>query len=462
MTIPLCPDKYHGQAFITMTVSVDRSIQFESIGRFALSVVASYLTECEGTCLFLSKKQWTKQFLPIFRLPPHEHLLKNADHPYRKPRHRHTFMVIPVQDTSIRLQRLNTRRWRKQGLKCAGLSTEEVAARDLCGYPPLLRFHSRNDNLFRPGITLLVSYPRSGNTLLRSLLEATTKFVTGSDTRPDRTLSLALADRHDLVGEGITSPSQTPLVKTHWPERIGLRKYAAHRAILLVRNPFDAIDSYWNLNVTNTHTEKVVDEVYEQHADFYHQLVLNEMKVWIQFLDYWKSQGIDTLWMRYEDLIQNPKEEMLRVLQFCTCRETELWVERVESVLQWRGHGYQSAPLGRMQGTEMMSPFGRSLQRYPPDLQQRLHDIDTRGWLETFGYHVFKQNFPENVLQECMPPVPAMNVIDTLTCATTLQVNFPSQEELRSPSSPFGRKMRDWRRKYTADDTNPFPTRRRR
>ena len=163
--------------------------------------------------------------------------------------------------------------------------------------------------------------------------------------------------------------------------------------------------------------------------------------------------------MQYEDLIQNPKSELLRTLQFCTCRETEQWVERVESVLQWRDHGYQSVPLGQMERAETRSPFGRSLQRYPPDLQKVLHDVDTSGWLETFGYHVFKQNFPENFLHGCIPPVPAMNAVAKSTCAKTVQVNFPPQEELRSPSSPFGRKMRDLRRMYTIDDTNPLPTR---
>jgi hypothetical protein len=260
----------------------------------------------------------------------------------------------------------------------------------------------------------------------------------------------------------MTSPTQTPLVKTHWPERIGFRRYAAHRAVLLVRNPFDAIDSYWNLNVTNTHTDKVADEVYEKHVDFFHQLVLNEMKVWVQFLDYWSSQDVEVLWMRYEDLIQNPKDELLRVLQFCTRREREMWVERVETVLRWRGHGYQSISLGHQEQSESKAPFGRSLQRYPQDLQQQLHNIDTSGWLETFGYHIFKQNFPQNILQGGMPPVPAIKTTSPRSALMKgIEINFPPKVELRPPSSPFGRNMRDWRRKYTDDDTNPFPTQRR-
>jgi hypothetical protein len=39
---------------------------------------------------------------------------------------------------------------------------------------------------------LLVSYPRSGNSFLRRLLEASLGIVTGSDSRPNRTLSESL------------------------------------------------------------------------------------------------------------------------------------------------------------------------------------------------------------------------------------------------------------------------------
>jgi hypothetical protein len=46
---------------------------------------------------------------------------------------------------------------------------------------------------------------------------------------------------------------RTWVVKTHWPERYGYRRFEAHRVVLLVRNPFDAIDSYFNMAFTNTH-----------------------------------------------------------------------------------------------------------------------------------------------------------------------------------------------------------------
>lgn len=46
-------------------------------------------------------------------------------------------------------------------------------------------------NAFGNNVGLLCSYPRSGNTLMRTLLERITSTVTGSDTRPDRSLSMS-------------------------------------------------------------------------------------------------------------------------------------------------------------------------------------------------------------------------------------------------------------------------------
>lgn len=48
------------------------------------------------------------------------------------------------------------------------------------------------------------------------------------------------------------------VVKTHYPERLGFRPFEAERVILLVRNPFDAIDSYFNMALTNTHDRRWV------------------------------------------------------------------------------------------------------------------------------------------------------------------------------------------------------------
>ena len=417
----------------------------DRLGRYPLSVILSFLTETEGCSLLITRRKWALQLLPIFRLPS---IVRNAQH-------RHRFRVVPVQDAATRLDRLNTRRWKKRRIgklrnNNSNKTTNQVAQEEwehrVTVFPPLLRF-GKNDNAFQPGITLLVSYPRSGNTFLRSLLESITGVVTNSDTRPDRTLSLALANQYDLVGEGLCRP---PICKTHWPERIGCQRYVAKRAVLVVRNPWDAIDSYWNLNLTNTHTEKVTEEVYERFQDFFHDLVINEMQVWLDFHQFWCSVQIPLLISRYEDLINEPRSELKKILEFYTASPDILHSlePRLDSVLRQGSHGYQP------KSSSSSSTIGRSIRRgrYPPELVSKLQQMDNHGWLQKFGYQVQEQNFPNNL--DSLPPITQANNFDI---EASLVIN-QREIDLRPPNCPYGRNMRAWRRRYTVDDTKPFPT----
>lgn len=106
---------------------------------------------------------------------------------------------------------------------------------------------------------LLVSYPRSGNSYLRKLIEKETSIVTGSDSRPNRTLSASLL-KFGYKGEGIVDDSVW-VVKSHFPERLGYVKFYVKKVILLVRNPFDCIESYFHMGMTNTHDKMLSNEV---------------------------------------------------------------------------------------------------------------------------------------------------------------------------------------------------------
>jgi hypothetical protein len=123
--------------------------------------------------------------------------------------------------------------------------------------------------------------------------------------------------------------------------------------------------------------------------------------------------------------------------------------------------------------------IGRSLRKglFPRELLQQIHDFDdlpnprrkndkddrAGGWLERLGYHIYKQGFPNNLNN--LPPVP---VLDTTRCGGedgssrnggSLTINARDVSlELRPRDSPYGRNMRRWRRKLTANDTIPFPT----
>jgi hypothetical protein len=486
----------------------------EDLGRYPLSVILSYLHETEGCSLLVCRRQWARQLLPIFRLP-NKYLgggvrVIGSLPKKKKSQNRHKFLVVPVQDATVRLNRLNTRRWkerqRRRGTKMPTHQTTDQVAVDEWNrilrlaqpslknendddadddddansqkmykeettshsyYPPLLQIlpskASSSSSFFLPGITTLVSYPRSGNTLLRTYLESWTGLVTGSDTRPDRSLSIALAERFDLVGEGVTN---TPFVKTHWPERMGCRKFPTSRAVLLIRNPYDASDSCWNLNVTNTHTDKVTYGVYEQYGDFYSDYIGNEIEVWCRFHEFWLdccgNSGIPILLVRYEDLIEDPHRELLRILEFSTKSSSSVLLkatmkERLDLVLRHK-HGYQSTVTTT---TTTQNRHGRSLKRHSQEFIKEMHQIDKNDLFKRFGYHVYDQDFPN---QQPLPPMKQLLLGPTTTTAQTtkvvtssLTINRPDGS-VRPPNCPFGRNMRSWRRQRTADDTKPFPT----
>lgn len=114
----------------------------------------------------------------------------------------------------------------------------------------------------------LVSYPRSGNTLLRRIIERLTGTLTGSDARPDRELVRQLA-MMGMKGESVMD-SRVWCVKTHYPERVGRARLVCKRAILIVRNPFDAIASYFQMMLTSSHNKSLTSrEIQMMYSDLF-------------------------------------------------------------------------------------------------------------------------------------------------------------------------------------------------
>jgi len=437
--------------------------RLDALQRYALSVILSYLTEVDGTCFLITNKRLAHGTLPLFRLPSNG--LKVLE-----PRKRHRYKVYPAQDPITLLDRLNTRRLRlRSHLRPAympnmsmtelALLESKLAVSDPLRYPAeqeLLRFlHFQEPS---NGTTILASYPRSGNTLLRNLLERTTGVVTGSDNRPDRTLSKALAVEHNLVGEGVTK--RVHVVKTHFPERVGCT-FEGHRVILLIRNPYDAIDSYWNLNLTNTHTKTVTDDIYDKYQDTFQALAKNEMSVWIQFHQFWLNSDIPVLLVRFEDLILEMKQEMERVVRFLTGERvlSMNWKTRIDHAC---GSDLDTSKLGSYKprsATSGKDSVGKSLRkgRYSDDLLRELHQIsrqakgmeDGTTVLEYFGYDIENQNFPTHISKE---------ILRDATCGSEASMAVNQGQVIRPFTDPFGRPMKHWRQARTNMDKEPFPT----
>ena len=358
------------------------------------------------------------------------------------------------------------------------------------------------------GHVVLASYPRSGNSLMRALLEQATGIVTGSDTRPDRTLSRKLMEG-GLVGEG-TLDDTVWLVKTHWPERVGYVRYRAARVILLVRNPWDAVDSYWNMCLTNTHDASMAEEMYARLAPTWDRLLRSEAAMWRRFNEFWLSRPLPLLVVRYEDLVQRRAETLRRAVSFLV--EGAGGSVAAPRGVRPRLHGGDAAaleaaieaaaPQGRAPRPAAAEPaaaeptakpaaaepaaaeagacglpykprsvgkVGKSFHHYSDAQFRAVQELAGEGMLRLLGYHPAEQGFPAALdapplaLAE-LPPVgqrpPAATGDEFLGAALggdfapaagtqpSLLVNS-GKINLRRNADPFGRSMSQYRKALT-------------
>ena len=152
--------------------------------------------------------------------------------------------------------------------------------------------------------TILVSFPRSGNTMLRAYLEKILGIATGSDGDIKAKLIGELMKK-GLSGEGLVDKSVF-IVKSHYPERWGKQKFYCERAILLVRNPIDSITSLFNMVCTGTHSLSILDSDFKKFAHIWVDFLQNDISVWKDFHDFWIKAKIPVHIVRYEDICEKP------------------------------------------------------------------------------------------------------------------------------------------------------------
>ena len=232
--------------------------------------------------------------------------------------------------------------------------------------------------LFSPcprAVAVLASYPRSGNSLLRNMYERTSLRVTGSDMRGG-------LQKHDLVGEMATQANTVQFVKTHYPERMGQPPFRVNRAVLLVRNPYDALESYFNLMTTNTHTTSLSAEDRKKHEKIFAEMALKEILVWRDFHEYWLKSNIPLLVIRYEDLIRWTDKVMSKVLKFVLeVNDMKFFEERIDRCIREE----QIEKLGSYKPRS--GGIGKSLTKgvYSPELLQQMN-VGILDTMTKFGY----------------------------------------------------------------------------
>eukprot|EP00520_Triparma_pacifica_P020120 CAMPEP_0118637460 /NCGR_PEP_ID=MMETSP0785-20121206/3162_1 /TAXON_ID=91992 /ORGANISM="Bolidomonas pacifica, Strain CCMP 1866" /LENGTH=142 /DNA_ID=CAMNT_0006528643 /DNA_START=986 /DNA_END=1411 /DNA_ORIENTATION=- len=142
--------------------------------------------------------------------------------------------------------------------------------------------------------------------MVRQVITRITGFHTGSDGLPTRTLCWHLGQIFELPGEGIVD-DRVEVVKTHWPERRGWTAVSGTRAIMVTRNFYDAVGSYWDMCLTNTHNKRVRPEVKKSMWGKWRGMVGNEVGVWRNYAEYWLEDGRveELLVLRFEDFVSD-------------------------------------------------------------------------------------------------------------------------------------------------------------
>ena len=163
----------------------------------------------------------------------------------------------------------------------------------------------------------LVSYPGSGSTLTRLLLEMTTRVYSGSVYGD---LSLYSNSGHPFLGEFNTA--NVSVVKTHFPvgptHEPAFAYPAAKRAVILLRDPRDAIPSYLNYIFGNsTGAKNSVQAPAEAWEDWRDASLHAELLWWKNIIAIW-TERLETAEhlhvILYEDLIAS-RASGVRVLR---------------------------------------------------------------------------------------------------------------------------------------------------
>lgn len=329
----------------------------------------------------------------------------------------------------------------------------------------------------------LVSYPRSGNSYLRKLLESMTSIVTGSDSRPNRTLSTSLL-QSGYKGEGITDESVW-IVKSHYPERYGFIRFQANRVILLVRNPYDTILSYFHMGLTNTHNRILAPSAFHSLRSVWTDFIKNEAEVWRKFYSFWidKAGQAPTMIVRYEDLLADEKGTLSRIKTFLLEGKPPNGLARFIPIDSAEGGGLHNE--GNDTNNAEISAPGYSVKKRKlgkafetltaEDVQIISHIVHDTAML--FGYQVNfsdtagSSNIQRDTEADSHTAVDLCSLSVEPMIVSTSQESTPGtddgggrfvvvndQTSVRSADDRFGRKITELRQSLTQNDSRPFET----
>ena len=166
----------------------------------------------------------------------------------------------------------------------------------------------------------IASFPRSGNTMLRTICENTTGIFTGDDMIFEYVPKEeeGLLSHFGLGKESVVS--NVLFVKTHYPNmNFNKSEFNAKGVILIARNPFDAFDSFYHFSRTNSHYLKVSDEERKIHQETFDKFMVYLSRTFKEYNDSWFMnliKQVPTYVIKYEDFIKDKKTGAIDMWDF--------------------------------------------------------------------------------------------------------------------------------------------------
>nr|XP_018917676.1 PREDICTED: WSC domain-containing protein 1-like [Bemisia tabaci] len=240
-------------------------------------------------------------------------------------------------------------------------------------------------------MTALVSFPGSGNTWVRYLIETTTGIFTGSVYADKLIFSKGFFGERESPDCGCTSVQKThgfalagavPKLPTEKTAEVSLFN---GRAILLLRNPYEALLSYRNY-LYGGHTGFAPNNKF-RGRDWEH-FVSRLTIVWRELAATWINHTEnDAIILHFEHLKVDPTKHVRKILEFLKIAIHE---HRLSCVLRHRDGPFRRPRSAQETFFKSRDPFSRKHHQLLDTVIEEVNEmLKERGWNE-MPFHLYK------------------------------------------------------------------------
>ena len=118
-----------------------------------------------------------------------------------------------------------------------------------------------------------------------------------------------------LLGEGLID-HRCWIIKTHFPGNVSRKQFLTDKVICLIRNPIDSIFSSFNLKLSGFHDKNLHPDDFPKIQHVFKKMADVEIGVWRDFYAFWLNAECHVHWMRYEDMVHDPKWCLGEMMKF--------------------------------------------------------------------------------------------------------------------------------------------------